>query len=233
MAVARSVIEAHPGDEYRVPVRADGYRDCPVARIPADPEPGAVGGIVGDGDEGKVVPLGTLTRDEHGAAARADGDRCRGVEAVARPAVAAHPSPGARSGVVGDRGVVRRQIRACAAAGDEHRAPVRADRHRSGEVLVIAWAVVALHPQNGSRSAGSACRRARGQHRGTQPGGKRHARNGPDQPREAPGRGPRSRHFITVSPASRGRCRCRCVRRSFPACLLSTPRSIRAPPPLR
>src|ERR1022692_3763972 len=57
---------------------------------------------------------------------------------------------GAGNGVVGDRGVVLRAARRGGVPGDEHRAPVRADRHRRS--AAVAAVGVELHPQLGAGS---------------------------------------------------------------------------------
>src|SRR5207248_4173617 len=87
------------------------------------------------------------------APAGADRQRVGGVGPVGGPVVARDPLLGAGGGVVGDRGVIHVRGGPGAGSGDEHRAPVRADRHRGGVVSYaawVAWPVVALDPLLGA-----------------------------------------------------------------------------------
>src|SRR5215813_5080082 len=149
-------LNAVSGHVYRAAAGADGQRVGGVgavarAVIPADPQRGAGGGVVGDRGvvEARAGP-GAFPGDEHRAPAGADRHRRGGVVDVDRPVVPADPQRGTGGGVVGDRGVVLIVVdpaTAVAAPGDIHRVPAGADRHRRG--VVVAVAVVPADPQRG------------------------------------------------------------------------------------
>src|SRR6185312_15052230 len=109
------------------------------------------GGVVGH--RGVVHLTGggpeAVPRDEHRLPVRADRHRAGLVIAVVWAVVTAGPQLGAGGGVVADRGVVLERSSPDAGPGDEHRLPVRADRHRTGVIGTVA-AVVPLDPQAGT-----------------------------------------------------------------------------------
>ena len=152
---------AGPGDEHRPAIAADGHRvglviagaaGAVVARCPPH---GAGRGLVGDRD---VVIIGALhvkdgPGDEHRRAVRADGHRPGLGRAAGRSVVALGPQPGAGGGLVADRGELapRPGPGPGAPPGDEHPGPVRAHRHRGGDIVGARRAVVPRDPQPAAR----------------------------------------------------------------------------------
>src|SRR5262249_8807981 len=154
-------LNAVSGHVYRAAAGADGQRVGGVgavarAVIPADPQRGAGGGVVGD--RGVVEAPGgpgAFPGDDHGAPAGADRPRRGGRDGVGGgavgPFVVAAAEGGRGGGCEGVRGVVLIAVdpaTAVAAPVDIPRAPAGADRPRRG--VVVAVAVVPADPQRGA-----------------------------------------------------------------------------------